>query len=210
MRHLIFLVLMLNSFLGRAQEETDSIHSRMPSSLMHQSWMYNEFMSFGVYPEVQFIKGPVIGISASLAKVTQGEGAETDRGVNLGFDLAPIQRFYGPKVSVWADVFALIFPANATINMMYYFQEGRQGLYLRPEIGVGIPRLHLKYGFGFRLAGDELTGVLRHSISIGYHITFFTKRKISAMPFDKACTQCDDCFFSIEANSSLRYCIKMA
>lgn len=171
MRHLIFLILILYSFLGRAQGETDSIDRRIPGSLMHQNWMYNEFLSFGIYPEIQFIKGPVIGISASVAKVTQGEGAETDLGANIGFDYAPIQRFYGPKVSLWADVFALIFPANATVNMMYYFQDGKEGLYLRPEIGVGIPRLHLKYGFGFRLVGDELTGVLRHSISLGYHIT---------------------------------------
>ena len=175
MKQLIFLALLFCSFFGKAQEKNDSVNSRDFDSLMHQHWMYHEYVSIGIYPEVQFINSPVLGISASLAKVTQGEGAETDLGVNLGFDYAPFQKFYGPKVSLWADVFALIFPANATVNMMYYFQEGRQGWYLRPEIGIGIPRLHLKYGFGFRFGGDEIVGVQRHSLTLGYHFSIIKK-----------------------------------
>lgn len=59
---------------------------------------------------------------------------------------------------------------------MYYRQNNLGGLYLRPEIGISIPRLHLKYGFGFRIAGDELLGIQQHSLTLGYHFTLVKRR----------------------------------
>lgn len=171
MKQLIFLLVVFSSFLGISQEEKDTIIPDVSELPPYTSWMYNSYETFGIYPELQYVKGPVIGLSASFAHVVEGEGGGSDIGINAGFDYAPIQRFYGPKVSLWADVLALFLPGNATVNVMYYFQDGKKGWYCRPEIGIGIPRLHLKYGFGFRMAGDELTGVSRHSISLGYHVS---------------------------------------
>ena len=57
---------------------------------------------------------------------------------------------------------------------MYYRQNIFWGLYLRPEIGI--PRLHLKYGFGFRIAGDELIGIQQHSLALGHHFTLVKRR----------------------------------
>lgn len=177
MKQLILLVLVIPPFAGCSQVENDSIHEEIRDSLILRGWPHHEeYLSFGLYPEVQYISGPVLGMSASLASVFEGNhGVVLDRGINLGFDYAPIQRFYGPKISLWADIFAIVLPANAAVNVMYYFQEDKKGIYCRPEIGIGIPRLHLKYGFGFRLAGDQLTGVAGHSIALGYHITLGRK-----------------------------------
>jgi len=57
---------------------------------------------------------------------------------------------------------------------MYYRQNNLGGLYLRPEIDI--LRLHLKYGFGFRIAGDELIGIQRYSLTLGYHFTLVKRR----------------------------------
>lgn len=179
MKQPILFVLAMVPFLLCSQVENDSIHTEIYDSSVYFDWPHNEeYLSFGLYPEVQYIRGPVVGISASVAKVMNGgHGAVNDLGINVGFDYAPIQRFYGPKLSLWADSYSPIFfiPMNATVNLTYYFQEDKKGLYCRPEIGIGIPRLHLKYGFGFRLAGDQLMGVAGHSIALGYHINLGRK-----------------------------------
>lgn len=134
--------------------------------------------SFGIYPEVQGVKSPVIGMSASYARLKKVEWTSFNRGVNLGWEFDPVHHFYGPKTSVWSDVFALFIGGNLSMSAMYYFQEGRSGLFLRPEIGIGIPRLHLKYGFGFRVVGDQINGFQRHTLTLGYHLSFVKRNVI--------------------------------
>jgi hypothetical protein len=129
--------------------------------------------SLGVFPEVQFINSPVIGMSVSYARLLDVEWSAFGRGVNLGFEFDPLEQFYGPKLTLWTAGFALILGGNVSMSAMYYFQEDRSGMYLRPEIGIGIPCIHMKYGFGFRVAGDDLTGIQRHSLTLGAHIPIF-------------------------------------
>ena len=116
---------------------------------------YDTKRSIGIYPEIQFIKSPVIALSASYAHLRDVEWSSFNRGVNLGFEFDPVQKFYGPKVSVWGDVFALFLGVNAGLSVMYYQQDNLGGFYFRPEVGLGIPRLHLKYGFGVRMVEQE-------------------------------------------------------
>jgi hypothetical protein len=134
-----------------------------------------ERTSFGIYPEIQFIKSPVIGISASYAHLRDVEWTSWNRGVNLGFEFDPIQKFYGPKLSVWGDMFALFMGFNAGLSVMYYRQDNHGGLYLRPEIGLGLPRFHIKYGYGFKMTGNYVSGFQRHTITIGYHISLVNR-----------------------------------
>ena len=172
MKRLLFPLIVLFPFFGSAQTEPTQTDSLDPIvSVIHQSWMYHTHNSFGVFPEIQFIKSPTIAVSASYARLTGGEWMSTAQGVNLGFEFDPLQQFYGPKASVWAAALALVLGGNVSLSTMYYFQENRSGWYLRPEVGIGIPQIHLKYGYGFRLLGDEIMGVPRHSLTLGAHIT---------------------------------------
>lgn len=180
MRWILFLLLFLPSLSSNAQsiEYSTTYHTDTTWSNLPRPGMLYQRLSFGVYPEIQFINSPVIGVSASLAHLKDVEWTSWNRGVNLGFEFDPTQDFYGPKTTLWADMFALFLGLNASCSAMYYRQVNKGGLYLRPEIGIGIPRLHLKYGFGFRLAGDEIVGVQRHSLTLGYHFTLIKKDKL--------------------------------
>lgn len=178
MSRLFFLFIILFPLSGSAQNEfryADSLDTTMRYP-PHQR-RYNLRYSLGVFPEIQFINSPVIGVSASYARLVDVEWLALGRGVNLGFEFDPLEKFYGPKVTVWSASFALFLGFNASFSAMYYFQGSREGLYLRPEIGIGIPCIHLKYGFGFRAAGDELMGIQRHSLTLAAHIPLFQHDK---------------------------------
>lgn len=173
MKITLFLALILSSLSSSAQitNEHSEIQKDTALQVIPQLNMFDFRRSFGIYPEIQFINSPVIGISASYAHLKDVEWSSFSKGVNLGFEFDPVQKFYGPKVSVWGDVFALFLGLNASVSVMYYRQDNLGGLYLRPEIGLGIPRLHLKYGFGIRMAGDNVSGFQRHTLTLGYHFT---------------------------------------
>lgn len=176
----VILVLLIGFLPFSASSQTDSTSVDYGNSMFGipgHGHMADLRLSLGIYPEVQFINSPVIGVSASFARLLDVEWSSFSRGVNVGFEFDPTQDFYGPKVSVWGDFFALFFGLNAGVSLMYYRQVNRGGLYFRPEIGIGIPRLHVKYGFGFRLAGEEIMGVQRHSLTLGYHFSLWRKDK---------------------------------
>ncbi len=84
--------------------------------------------------------------------------------MNLGLDFDPIQKFYEPKLSVLGGMLALFMGFNAGLSVMYYRQENHGGLHLRPEIGLGLPRSHLKYEGSFRILGDDITVVKRDTL----------------------------------------------
>lgn len=174
MKRFLFLLIVSIPLTCTSQEKVkpaDSIDT-IVHYLPHPR-MYDLRYSLGVFPEVQFINSPVIGISASYARLLDVEWSAFGRGVNVGVEFDPLERFYGPKATVWGALFVLVFGVNASFSAMYYFQGSESGLYFRPEIGIGIPCIHLKYGFGFRVAGDELTGIQRHSLTLGAHIPVF-------------------------------------
>ena len=175
MKRLLLLFILLYSVNGTSQVDSYRTDSLDTHSYFVRPGLYNLRLSLGVYPEVQFINSPVIGAGISYARLLDVEWSSFNRGVNVGFEFDPLERFYGPKLTVWGDMFAIFLGLNASFSAMYYFQGNEAGLYFRPEVGIGIPRLHLKYGFGFRVAGDELTGIQRHSLTLGYHFILFER-----------------------------------
>lgn len=183
-KRIVFLLIIFLPYFGNAQVyqvPADSLDS--VSMLTYESPFYRMSNSLGVFPEIQFIKSPIISLSASFSHYTGGEGGAKASGVNIGFDIAPFQIFYGPKVSLWTAAFAYFIGGNISINTMYYFQGDRSGWYLRPEIGIGLPLIHLKYGYGFLLSGDEINGFPKHSLTLGGHVPIFKLKKRKSRRF---------------------------
>ncbi|MDG1331975.1 MAG: hypothetical protein P8P74_06580 [Crocinitomicaceae bacterium] len=184
MKRFVFLFVVFMPLIGYSQIEKrylDSLDS-VPHRPMVNNPVVNLRYSLGVFPEIQMINSPVIGVSVSYARLLDVEWSAFGRGVNLCFEFDPLEKFYGPKLTVWSAMFALIVGGNLSMSAMYYFQDSRSGLYLRPEIGIGIPCIHLKYGYGFRVVGDEMTGIQRHSLSLGAHIPIFKYDKRAKKP----------------------------
>lgn len=177
MKRQLLISLLILSFSSKAQVGDTTLF--FPFDSLHPMGWRSQFIhirrSFGVHPEIQFINSPVIGVSASIARLEEYEWSAISKGVNLGFEIDPLQEFYGPKLTVWGDLAVLLFGVNASVSTSYYFQDDQSAWFVRPEVGVGIPRLHLKYGFGFRVLGDDINGVQRHSLTLGYHITIKDK-----------------------------------
>jgi len=174
MKRFLFLFILCIPVIGTSQVDVKPVDST--DTVIHYpayGRMYHLRYSLGVFPEIQFINSPVIGVSASYARLLDVEWSAFGRGVNVGVEFDPLEKFYGPKITVWGALFALVFGVNAGFSTMYYFQGNESGLYFRPEVGIGIPCIHLKYGFGFRVAGDELTGIQRHWLTLGAHIPIF-------------------------------------
>jgi hypothetical protein len=55
---------------------------------------------------------------------------------------------------------------------MYYLQDGYRVFVIKPEIGIGTTKLHLKYGYAFAFASNNLTGLARHTITLSCYVSF--------------------------------------
>ena len=103
MKRFIFLLILLLPLFGNAQiynGHRDSSDTFIRNTSHYG--MYHLRYSLGVFPEVQFINSPVIGMSVSYARLLDVEWSAFGRGVNLGFEFDPLEKFYGPKLTLWS------------------------------------------------------------------------------------------------------------
>ncbi len=80
-----------------------------------------------------------------------------------------------PKVAVWAcggNAFAM--------NLLYYTDLNEGTFVFRPEIGVGLSRYKITYGYNCRLVNKSFNQLNRHSITLSVAINLKTLKYIQA------------------------------
>ena len=95
MKGLAFLFIMFVPWIGNSQIEPtrDSLDTAV--RYMPNHGMVHLRYSLGVFPEIQLINSPVIGVSVSYARLMDVEWTAWGRGVNVGVEFDPLEKFYG-------------------------------------------------------------------------------------------------------------------
>lgn len=128
--------------------------------------------SIGIVPEIQGTKHLFFGLGLSRANFTHGEGGGNGFGTTLAIECNPINKVIAPKLNVWATGYVLIFGGNIGLNCIYYIQNGQRNFVLRPEIGLGLIKVYLNYGYNLFLK-DNSAGINKHTLTLSYYHTFY-------------------------------------
>lgn len=128
--------------------------------------------SIGIIPEIQGTKHLFFGLGLSRANFTHGEGGGNGYGTTLAIECNPINKVIAPKLNVWATGYVLIFGGNIGLNGIYYIQNGQRNFVLRPEIGLGLIKVYLNYGYNLFLK-DNSAGLNKHTLTLSYYHTFY-------------------------------------
>lgn len=134
--------------------------------------------SIGIVPEINFLTNYSLGLGLSRAKFTFGEGSATGYGVNCGFNYSPIDKLSIPYASIWFSGNAFIFFGLYGGLKTLYYTNGKNGnMTIRPEIGFGLVKFNIFYGYNLFL-NSEIESVSHHSLTISYYQTIYPgKRK---------------------------------
>lgn len=72
----------------------------------------------------------------------------------------------GPKIGGWISGGSA--PMSIGTNLIYYTDFKNANLYFRPEIGFGLMRVKVVYGYNVRLTKNNLEGIPKSNIGIVY------------------------------------------
>ncbi len=74
----------------------------------------------------------------------------------------------GPKIGGWVSGGAGAITLGT--NLIYYTDFKNSNLYFRPEIGIGVVRFKIVYGYNVRITNNLLDGIPKNNIGIVYLI----------------------------------------
>lgn len=80
------------------------------------------------------------------------------------FKLSTGETIIGPKIGVWAGGGATL--ASIGLSTIYYTDFGTGTWRLRPEIGFGLDRFKLVYGYNLALTNENFTKINKDNISL--------------------------------------------
>lgn len=107
-----------------------------------------------------------VGMEFNQAGATGVHSFSFSYSVSSEIKLGQGKTLIGPKIGVWVAGG----PAFG-VNVIYYTDFERSSMALRPEIGFGVTKFKLVYGYNWLLT-NSLTGVNKSQISITYCFAF--------------------------------------
>lgn len=119
------------------------------------------FWKNGVFAEVGVAKYTNKNIGYHLA--TSAYFLSTEINILTGKDF-----IIGPKIGGWISGGAA--PMAMGANLIYYTNFKNSNLYFRPEIGFGLMRVKVVYGYNVILTKNRLEGIPKSNIGIVYLI----------------------------------------
>ncbi|MEZ4772017.1 MAG: hypothetical protein R3D00_02465 [Bacteroidia bacterium] len=180
MRPLSLSIILFFCVLGFAQSDSIPVMGIVAEKGLHRlsgTSFYQTEKSVGIVPEVNFLSNFTVGVGVSRANFTYGEGISTGYGVTGGFSYSPLDKLAIPYASAWfsGNVF-LLFGFYGGIKTLYYTNGKSGNLALRPEVGFGMAKLNLFYGYNL-FAKEGIENVSRHSLTLSYYHTIFPGKK---------------------------------
>jgi hypothetical protein len=133
--------------------------------------------SIGIVPEINFLTNYSFALGLSRANFIFGEGAASGYGINCGLSYSPTDKLSIPYASIWFSGNAFMFFGFYGGLKALYYTNGKNGnMTIRPEIGFGLVKLNIFYGYNLFL-NSEIANVSRHSLTISYYQTIYPGKK---------------------------------
>lgn len=118
-------------------------------------WLQVE-KSVGVVPEIDFVNGGM-GISICRGKFIRGtQRAMAGNGYYAGVSYDTDHSVTSANFGWWLGFFKRKFGGQIAARGMYYLAKQEQVFALRPEAGIGFPKMQLSYGYNFYTEKTEM------------------------------------------------------
>jgi hypothetical protein len=175
------IITILTSFSAYGQNDSLRFHPEAPNNnkKLHRlkgSAFYQTEKSIGLVPEIQGIKNAFVGLGVSRANFLYGEGGGNGYGTTVSLEYNPFAKIIAPKINIWATGFVFFFGGNVGLNGIYYMSNNKGNFVLRPEIGLGMMKIYLNYGYNLFLNKD-ISGINKHTLTLSYYHTIYPWKK---------------------------------
>jgi hypothetical protein len=97
---------------------------------------------------------------------------------SFDFQLDENNDVWGIKSGAWISPS----PSGFGLFFIYYKGNGGENYILRPEIGVGLPAMRVSYGYNVLLAGEWLSSVGEHVLSVNFSVPVKRVNSIKKLP----------------------------
>lgn len=162
----LFLVLMIFSTHLGAQKRDTSALEKGPVR-----WLQVE-KSFGILTEMDFVNG-AMGINICRGKFIRGtQRAMAGNGYYVGVAYDTDHKITYGSFGAWIGYFRRKFGMQFGAKGVYYFTKHEQVFAVRPEAGIGFPKMQLSYGYNFLTTSAEMqlaTHTLTLYVYFGVH-----------------------------------------
>lgn len=137
-------------------------------------WLRTE-KSVGVVPEIDFVNGGM-GISLARGKFIRGtQNAMAGTGYYVGYSYDTDHQISVAGFGAWAGFFRRKFGGQLAIKGVYYVNRETQVFGIRPEAGIGFPKMQLNYGYTIFTEKTEMV-MPTHSVTLYVYFAFFSNR----------------------------------
>lgn len=136
-------------------------------------WLRTE-KSVGVVPEIDFVNGGM-GIGLARGKFIRGtQNAMAGTGYYVGYSYDTDHQINIASFGAWAGYFRRKFGGQVALKGVYYIGK-EQVLGIRPEAGIGFPKMQLNYGYTFYTEKTEMV-MPTHSVTLYVYFAFVSNR----------------------------------
>jgi hypothetical protein len=126
--------------------------------------------SIGLVPSIQGFQELYLGLALAKGWFRAGEGGGNAVISSLGVAYNPVQQVWAPNIRLCAHAWAFFLGINAGIQGIYYTNGTNQQFVLKPEIGIGLLKGFLNYGYHIPTKND-FVGIPRHSLTFSFYFT---------------------------------------
>lgn len=152
----LFAVLL--TIIGSAQRDTSALEKGPVR------WLQVE-KSFGVVPEIDFVNGGM-GINLCRGKFIRGtQRAMAGNGYYVGILYDTDHHITCAGFGGWIGFFKRKFGMQVAAKGVYYFSKEVQVFAVRPEAGIGFPKMQLMYGYNFLTEKSEMA-LATHALTL--------------------------------------------
>ena len=135
--------------------------------------------SFGLVHSIQAVgnwafefDNMFLGLGLSRANFVNGEGGGMGYGTTLALEYNPFQKIVAPKVNIWITGNIFFLGGNLGLSGVYYLKDDKTNFVLRPEIGIGLIKVFLNYGYNFFL-DTRISSIEKHTLTLSYYHTIY-------------------------------------
>lgn len=137
-------------------------------------WLRTE-RSVGIVPEIDFVNGGM-GINVCRGKFIRGtQNAMAGTGYYVGYSYDTDHQISVAGFGAWAGLFRRKFGGQLALKGVYYVNRNTQVLGVRPEAGIGFPKMQLNYGYTLYTEQTELQ-LPSHTLTLYVYFALYSNR----------------------------------
>lgn len=171
MRLLFYGLFLFFPLMGFSQISSDSL----PEPIPYKSWMFRTENSWGVVPTVTIANYSSVGVSLAKGYFEMGEYGGISRVISVGTEYFPDREILKLHASGLLHAYTVIGGVNTGFSAEYLQRENETDWALRPQIGLGLLKGFIQYGYSFYLQ-NTFHRMPKHSVTLSFYITVLEKK----------------------------------